>query len=316
MARPRTNPPGSPTESLPCGQCGKRVLAKRRPTGGYLPPGWIEGGALAYCSEQCAKVADDEYAQYQKERKALVEKNVGDRPLIDPWSLAPERAALLKDLEWRGWQGRERFARVIAELKQALPPEPKLQRANSKRTQGQGRQRYQDLPVVLRVNQLLAVIDALSEAAAMGEQWPTLQCIEERYRRALGALNREDEPRRTERDTRVAVNRLLGLPDTRKKGATYDPVRVAQAYQDLITGVAGRPAFDSMGGVDWSRKTWAECGLEPPTGAKADERIVLPLTRQGAITAIANHFNRSEAGIYEALKRSRAGKLPGDWYLV
>jgi hypothetical protein len=86
-----------------------------------------------------------------------------------------------------------------------------------------------------------------------------------------------------------------------------------QAYYDLTTGRISRPAFDALGGIDWRRKTCADCGLNPAEGDDANARIRLPLTRWQAIRAIANHYGATERGIYDQLKRAGVKGLPSTW---
>lgn len=132
------------------------------------------------------------------------------------------------------------------------------------------------------------------------------------------AMEKVDDEERIQK-LEYALDKAGARRDPWNKGQQYDRIRVTQAYKALTMG------YDADGGIDWSTKTWEQCGLNPPPGprkfpsgtlppATADDVITLPLSKKDAITAIAAVFKySSENACWQALYRYGVRGLPGRW---
>ena len=175
------------------------------------------------------------------------------------------------------------------------------------------RRQRQGPPVTLSADELHTVGLALWDAAENVEHKAIVVTLLDRIAYAL-----------TTKDPRVFRNRMLGLPDKRRRGAVYDAEQAVQAYRDLTERTeadARRPRSADVGEyfrlVRWKSKSWEQCGLLPPAGAKSSDRISLPLEKHDAIAAIQTIFKfRSWDSCYDFLKGHDVRRLPSRWPLV
>ncbi len=198
----------------------------------------------------------------------------------EPWNADRGRAGRLEQFAEQWWQAYRRYESFAEQIRE------RQRRGKSGR-------------VILNRAETATLLELLTEVTLDAENREADRELRTRFDQAI----KEQSP--------VAFRRRMLAKNKPGRDRVYDPVRLAQAYQDLVSDKIRRSAWDALSGIQWTRMTWREVGLEPPEGAKLDDYLRPPLNRWQAIYAVAKVFRvASVDACHKLLKRAGVKGLP------